>query len=585
MVNDPEVTTDGAPVLQWFIDEDDYENLVENPDDFELSFSVVLAYDGAVFDNTLAKVRGGGSRFRQKLGMGFDLPKGYKVNIPEILPYPIDEFALVEEWGGRSRGFASTGWWLYEQAGFPTVHTAFVRLERNGNFDAVYLFQEKMDGGWRDVNNLDSGSLYKAKAGGLGVLGGVENKSGEAHPAALAEIRRRLLSEPSEVKADFIYDWFDVPDIVNYLAASSIVGHIDSAAHNFYVYQDGSPPNLWSLYPWDLNLTFGTKFRFCPGDQTDLSCVANPLYDSIYEIPELDEMVWARISTLLANALESDRIEAMQIERVESIGLETAELERIAWPDGRSYDGPLDRFSDQIDGVRANFAVEPRVPELGDPTLIEVLELDADPQDGGPEVLILFNSGSAPVDLSGWRIDAVFNKEKTIPGGTVILGGAQLVLTDSIAGLRAKYPEMPNFVVVQYNGGLKRDGELLEFATESGEVVVSYDYSEDVRNNSGSEVIIQALGAVNEDAIFFDPSEDASAEDDEDVSGTGDESEGVVADSTGQSAGSSSSTRSTATTIALIGVLALCLISIPIVVLIRTRNEGDLHRGRWRSRR
>ncbi len=164
VVANPSATTDGAPIHEYFMDDSDYATMMANPMDRTLSFSAVVAYDGEVFDGSTVAIRGGdySRQTYDKLALAFDLPKGFTFEIPGITTYPVDEFALATDGSVSDWGRAETSWWLFQQAGFPKVHSGVLRLERNGTFQGVYRFQEKLDGIWRTANGLVDGDFFKA---------------------------------------------------------------------------------------------------------------------------------------------------------------------------------------------------------------------------------------------------------------------------------------------------------------------------------------------------------------------------------------------------------------------------------------
>ena len=127
----------------------------------------VLAVDGVVYDNMTVKIRGGSySRINfNKQGLSFDMPAGVDLDRPDIVPHPIDEFALGAE-RGWTYGRQLSSWTMVEEAGFPPVPAAHVRVQRNGEFYGVFRFSEKLDGTWRDVNGIDGG-FYKAEGPGF----------------------------------------------------------------------------------------------------------------------------------------------------------------------------------------------------------------------------------------------------------------------------------------------------------------------------------------------------------------------------------------------------------------------------------
>ncbi len=480
VVANPSATTDGAPILEYFMDDDDYATMMANPEDRSLSFSAVVAYDGEVFDGATVAIRGGdyARQTYDKLALGFDLPKGFVLQVPGITDYPVDEFALATDGSITEWARAETSWWLFEQAGFPRVHSGVIRLERNASFQGVYRFQEKLDGTWRNANNLDSGDFFKATAGGFRTPTGFDQRSGDTSGPELLEITQSLDGASTSAQRAMLFSKFDVPALVNYVATGSTVGHYDSSFHNFYVYRDTKDTGLWSLYPWDLNNTFATTVFDCNGEtETGLRCINDPLMDAVYGDATLEAMVWARIATLTSGPLASDQIRQMHDARVAAIGAETADLDKAAWPRRFHIGETGSYFHRTVDRVRAKFANESRVPTLGAPSSVVISEVQHSPSSDEPEFLELVNTGSQPVDLSGWQIEAVFKNGRSMPGGTILLPGARLVMTESITLLQAAYSDLPNIPLIEFNGSLKGSGETIELVTASGLVADSVTYS------------------------------------------------------------------------------------------------------------
>ena len=156
VVTDPSEIPTNLVNMEWFIPETDYDTMFDDPTirDIYVEGSV-LAIDGIVYDNMTVKIRGGGFARSQydKQGLSFDMPGGVDLDRPDMVPYPIDEFALSAE-RGIFYGRTDSSWTLFEEAGFPAVPGQHVRLQRNGEFDGIYRFGEKLDGTWRDANDL-----------------------------------------------------------------------------------------------------------------------------------------------------------------------------------------------------------------------------------------------------------------------------------------------------------------------------------------------------------------------------------------------------------------------------------------------
>ena len=137
-------------------------------------------------------------------------------------------------------------------------------------------------------------------------------------PAQLAAVRA------------FVFDTFDVPAMVSYLAARTIVEDIDDTRKNHYVYRDTNGSGLWRMLPWDKDWTFGEvglggtvvadrddeiatgnaniNFASHPfiGDSTHVLYQVqwSKLLDMIYKLPETKEIYVRRLRTLMDELLQ-----------------------------------------------------------------------------------------------------------------------------------------------------------------------------------------------------------------------------------------------------------------------------------------
>ena len=302
VVDDPSEIPTALTKMEWFIPEADYDSMFDDPTirDIYVDGSV-LAIDGVVYDNMRVKIRGGNfaRQNRNKQGLSFDFASGVDADVPQLVPHVIDEFALSAEWGSN---FPQTyaAWEMFDEAGFAPVPGEHVRVQRNGEFYGLFRFTEKLDGTWRDENGID-GEFYKATGRGFEAPQDFEKKQPDDNDFTnINTLAAGLFDPPSAAKTDFMFENFDVPNLVNYLAAANLTGHFDSEGQNFYMHLD--PTDGWQVHPWDLTNTFGVSAAFngC-GDISSLwiSCNENPLWNSVEDTPELNDMVWRRMRTLL----------------------------------------------------------------------------------------------------------------------------------------------------------------------------------------------------------------------------------------------------------------------------------------------
>ena len=283
-----------------------------------------------------------------------------------------------------------------------------------------------------------------------------------------------LRGAPDAEKTAYLYDHLDIPNVVNYIAVANLVGHFDSDEKNFYVHRD-EPSGLWQLYPWDLSNTFGVSNggAACQnGDALEVSCRNNEMWQSLAEVPEIREMVFRRMRTLVDGPLADGNLEGL----FDQYNLTVSPAERAA--DSSFWSMPQYRptadLHAEIDLRRAIAEGSPDLPaSLAAAPLIVINELTYSPS-SDVEFLELHNLSGESVDLSDWEVDGI---GLDIPGGTVLLDGDYLVLTSSIADFQVAYPSIPNVALVEFDGGLNGGGELVRLIDDDGVVVDEVEYS------------------------------------------------------------------------------------------------------------
>ena len=483
VVDDPSEIPTTMVNMEWFIPDPDFNAMFDDPRIRDIyALGSVLAIDGVVYDNIEVKIRGGdfARNVYDKQGLSIDLPGGVDLDRPDLVPYPIDEFALSAE-RGFFYGRPDSAWQVFEDAGFPPVPGQHIRMQRNGEFFGIFRFGEKLDGTWRDQHGIDGG-FYKAEGSGFGDNARDFEKNqpddGDLGPImALADV---LQDPASQAKSDYLYRNVDIANAVNYTAAAWITGHLDSSGHNFYMHEDTEDTGLWQIYPWDLSNAFGVSGGGCD-DASDraqsatLDCVNNVFYDSVRELPGFEDMVWRRIRTLIDGPVADGVLEGLFEAYHPTVSPAEQAADRAAWPTGvpANYRTPA-QINAQIDLRRGWLETDASYPST-QPAVpgIVINELTYAPANG-VEFLELHNPTNSYVDLTGWTIPGI---DFTAPGGLVIAPGGFVVLTEDIPDLIAAYPNLPNVPVAQYDGGLSSNGELLQLRTAAGALVdtVAYD--------------------------------------------------------------------------------------------------------------
>eukprot|EP00887_Chlorella_sp_A99_P004584 scaffold4.g4584.t1 len=81
------------------------------------------------------------------------------------------------------------------------------------------------------------------------------NASAEAELVALA---RGLAGGGGERRTAFLFDALNLPQVINHMAAQTLILNQDRCTKNFFVYRDPANGNQWSMIPWDVESGFAS---------------------------------------------------------------------------------------------------------------------------------------------------------------------------------------------------------------------------------------------------------------------------------------------------------------------------------------
>lgn len=506
VVDDPSVVTN-ASLIEWFIPEADYDSMFDDPtQEVDVSGSV-MAINGVVYDNISVRIRGGSFARNNldKQGLSIDLPDGVTVSDAALVPYAIDEFALSSQRGGWFPSALLSSWRIMEEAGFPVVNGQDVRVERNGEFYGIYRFSEKLDGTWRSENNID-GEFWKVVTPGFNNLSaGFEQKQPDDEDLQpILDLAAVLDMPASAAKTAALYEIMDIPSAVNWMASIYAIGHVDSAVQNFYL--ERNTDGRWMIYPWDLTNTFGVGTGNCDGTQVDLTCADNPLWNSLREIPEVEDMLWRRLRTLVDGPMADGVLEGQYTTYYSTISVLEQQLDDQAWTAARVWKTPTEVDTGRIDTRRNAIIADAKFPAApsGSPNVV-INEIHYNPADGGVEFVELFNPSTESIDLSKWELAGV---GLDFPGGTVILPGAYVVATADVGDFSELYTSLPNTVLVEFSGGVSNGGEKLELFDADGVLIDEVEYADggdwvSEPDGSGPSLVLVDPASNNNDAASW----------------------------------------------------------------------------------
>ena len=269
----------------------------------------------------------------------------------------------------------------------------------------------------------------------------------------------------------------DIPEIIDYMATLVTIRDTDAGIKNWYVARDTQGTGRWQIWPWDLNWTFTTPAE--DGDGTFLTPQSsNKLYAAMLAYPDYSAMYYRRLRTVADQFLAPGRYEAQWDAIAQTYTADWA-LETAKWG-LRSSDFARQKFiqglTDRRNLISANTGPGKPIPpsQSASPDVV-INEIQYQPVGGdNQEFVELTNRTTESVDLSGWTIDSI---GLTVPGGTVLLPGAQVVFVANDVAFRAAYGGA-RFVGGVFSGHLSNTGQTLTLR-HGTQVVDEVTYSPD----------------------------------------------------------------------------------------------------------
>ena len=318
-----------------------------------------------------------------------------------------------------------------------------------------------MDGTWRDREGYSNDQFFKAENAAWDPTKSdtfrftKENPKDNDYSTGIG-FANNVARLTGTAQRNYLLANADIPELINFAAATAIVQHVDSANHNFYLSQD-SKRLRWSDLPWDLDHTWGNT---CCGVTSKFVTPAEPgdpasaLMTALLAQPDWKTMYFRRLRTLVDQILAPGQLEATYDAALGPAQPEVA-LDNVAWPNSAgNYAKQRTVMFNAINARRSAFASDPRVPAAQSPSPnIVINEIQHSPLGGGnAEFFELYNpSATEAVDLSGWNISDAVNL--TVEPGTVILPHQYMVFVADDPTFATTYGSTL-FVGGRYTGGL-----------------------------------------------------------------------------------------------------------------------------------
>ncbi|MSU36031.1 MAG: hypothetical protein EXS36_13200 [Pedosphaera sp.] len=445
--------TNPLPVLHYFVER---PSLADSA-----TTRASLFYDGVFYDNVGVSVHGQSSREFPKHSYNFDMnpERRFRYDPAED---PVDDFNLLTTYPDKAKVRNILAYGTFRDSGSPYHVVLPWRVQRNGAFFGDYHWVEDGSESFlKRVGRNPSGALYKAYSGDFTIGSEKKTRKWENY-ADLIDLRKGFGTNAGAKRHPYLMDNFNIPAMVNYLAATIITGGIDCCHKNYYTYRDSDGTGEWEFMPWDQDLTFGRNWTGTLTYYDDKMYIDNGLnigdnntfIAALLADTQFKGMYYRRIRTLMDALIQNTNTppERLHFERqvAELFPLLEADaaLDYAKWkPWGlkQTFNQAIDILTKTYLPARRQFMyrsfITPRGPvpaaQAANPTL-QFGTYDVTPVSGdaNEEFLELKNPNNVYLDISDWKLTG--DIEFTLAGGTVLPPNGSVYLARNSKSFRAR---------------------------------------------------------------------------------------------------------------------------------------------------
>lgn len=500
--------TNPLPVFHWFI---------QNPSaaDTDAGTRCSVFYDGIFYDNVYINIHGQSSRGFPKKSYDIEFNPGYKFHYaPDQAP--VSDINFMTTYPDKAHMRNILAYETYRDAGCVYHWVIPARVEQNGNFWGDVHLMENGDAEYLERNGLDPNNpLYKmyntfnsSPSHANIAAGNAEKKTRkwEGNADLLALLNGVLQTGTN--RTIFLYDNVDIPQMINMLAARIVTGDMDCCHKNYYLYRDTTGTGEWQAFPWDVDLSFGRRWisSLTYWDDTMVINTTMPvgenngLFNALYQTPQIAEMYWRRLRTLMDELLQPPGTPTNQLKYEKRIDELTAIIAPDAaldlakwgtWGNGSAQSTCCIQTQPQAADIikytylpqRRNYLFNSmvitsggKIPLAQPPNLrINFGTIDFKPISGNQneEFIQLINTNSIAVDISGWKLTGGIRH--VFKPGTVIPSNGVLYVARDVRAFRTRQipPKggMGLFVQGNYQGELSARGEAIILLDKNGNFV------------------------------------------------------------------------------------------------------------------
>ncbi|HMS18165.1 MAG TPA: CotH kinase family protein, partial [Planctomycetota bacterium] len=459
-----------------------------------------IFWDGTLYDNVHVRLRGQTSASYPKKSFKFDFNSGYHCAWSSAVP-AVEEVNLNTTWADKAYVRQEISYEVYDLMGAPGSVCETVRVQQNGSFYSVAAYVEQPDERMLLREGLsERGALYKMYNTLDSSINGVEKKSRLYENNADLSQLVTAISGTGTTLENWLFDNVNIPAVLNYLVATTLILDNDHVHKNYYVYRDSEGSLEWLFLPWDKDLTLGRNFTLSGGVLNDTMYSnqdpqAHPLFgdsqhpkvdgpwnrliDAVYRTPRLRAMYLRRLRTGMDRILNApgtpsgarhyeSRIAAMQAQMGPDVILDQAAWGVPSWGSPLNFSAAIGQLlTSHLDPRRVHLYVthgggtQPLIPPAQPTAPALVLgAVDAQPASGiqAEEYVQIINCAADAVDLSDYILSAgsVF---AVLPKGLVVPPSGSVYLSPNVRAFRTRAAAptggQGHFVVKAYTGDLQ----------------------------------------------------------------------------------------------------------------------------------
>jgi hypothetical protein len=343
---------------------------------------------------------------------------------------------------------------MYAAAAHEVPRATWVHVQLNGEFAGVFADLEVIEEDFLRHRELDQGPLYQAYQNYISTLYPIQNPGPFAYELAykkkvqdeephtdLIALIDALTNVDQADFALFAAQNFDLDDLLDYLAATTVVADIEKIIRDYHLYR--SPDSgRWSIYAWDtdaswkqnyVNYAFGAYASWMGQNQLTTRCFTDPL---------LHFSIRAKIQALLDGAASPQiggPFQQLLDAELARIGDDVrADYRKYGWEDNGPFESAVALLRNQVQ-IRHD-SIESQFAGLGPNTLPHALWLDevmadnestvTDPVGEYEDWVEIVNVSAAAVDIGGHHLtdDPRAPTKWTFPIGTLVPAGGRIVV-------------------------------------------------------------------------------------------------------------------------------------------------------------